>query len=65
MGSNKKIDKFVGIINDLIISETKPLRSDTWMISQLHEERRKLWNEMTDFERYITRMKLGKNANRI
>lgn len=65
MINNTRLEQFISVMNDLIESEQKPLRSDVWMIPQLHEKRHKLWAEMTEVEREIARIKLGKNASKI
>lgn len=51
-----KIKRFVDVLNALVDSEDSPRRGND---PRLHEQRRKLWGEMTEVERQIARAALG------
>ena len=64
MINNERLEKFLQIMKNLVEYEksTYTTKADKWLVPVWHEERQKLWDEMSEDEKEFARFKLGENA---
>ena len=64
MINNEKIEEFLKVMKQLIDFENYPptKKTEQIVLYQFHDLRHKLWSQMTDIEKEVVRLKLGKDA---